>query len=460
MPRTRSGTLMPPGKDGIWKARITKTCDDGAVARPLYSLGTTDRSIAKRKLQKLVSAVQRGTDLETAPEIAESDQAVKEFAEDWLRKRQTQGVVSVEAERAHLERHVLDAIGHLPVGDVRPSHIRGILEDIAEKTYAKGKKRIVERRYGRETIAKVRGILHGLFRCAHQDDLIEQNPVAPVRSPKVREVKRERMILTDDEFARFVACEQVDVELRMLSLVARCEGGMRAGDLTRWDWAELDRIHFAECVVPRAKTGTPQRLGVPPALAPILRAWWERAGCPECGPVFPSRHGKRAGDFKKSGGGFAARLRRELFRAGIVRMPPVEVPATKAGMRTDLGQCALGTQPGPNPNDPLYFETAASLPVDFHSFRRAFNTALAEANVSVQRAMALASHSDAKTHMRYVMRTRGMRTIPDAALPRLPSALGDGSTYALRATSEVSETPGIGTAVTIQPRLPGSALKS
>jgi hypothetical protein len=34
-------------------------------------------------------------------------------------------------------------------------------------------------------------------------------------------------ILTDDEFLRFVGCAAVVLELRMLSLVARCEGGMR-----------------------------------------------------------------------------------------------------------------------------------------------------------------------------------------------------------------------------------------
>ena len=32
------------------------------------------------------------------------------------------------------------------------------------------------------------------------------------------------------------------------------------------------------------------------------------------------------------------RGRYELFRAGVVRMPPIEVPATKKGMRTDLGK--------------------------------------------------------------------------------------------------------------------------
>src|SRR6185369_6989821 len=75
----------------------------------------------------------------------------------------------------------------------------------------------------------------------------------------------------------------------------------------------------------------------------------------------------------------------------------------------------------PDPRDPLYFETATTLPVDFHSFRRAFNTALAGANVNVQRAMHLAGHSDAKTHMRYVMRSPAMRAIPAEALPHLPA---------------------------------------
>lgn len=47
--------------------------------------------------------------------------------------------------------------------------------------------------------------------------------------------------------------------------------------------------------------------------------------------------------------------------------------------------------------DPLYFETAVTQPVDFHSFRRGFNTALAEAGINVQTAMALAP---TRTHER------------------------------------------------------------
>jgi len=62
-----------------------------------------------------------------------------------------------------------------------------------------------------------------------------------------------------------------------------------------------------------------------------------------------------------------------------------------------------------------------SLPVDFHSLRRAFNTALAEAGVNVQRAMHLASYSDPRVHHRYVMRTKAMQQMPAEALPQLPA---------------------------------------
>ncbi|MEO6419640.1 MAG: tyrosine-type recombinase/integrase, partial [Polyangiaceae bacterium] len=62
-----------------------------------------------------------------------------------------------------------------------------------------------------------------------------------------------------------------------------------------------------------------------------------------------------------------------------------------------------------------------TLPVDFHSFRRAFASALAEAGVNVQHAMHLTAHSDPRVHARYVMDTVAMRTIPEAALPPVAS---------------------------------------
>ena len=431
MPRQRTGTLVAPGPDGIWKGRISKTVvlrsGGTRTTRPLYSLGTMDKSLAQRKLTRLVALIESGRDPVDAAHGASAVECVRDYADAWLGKREVQGIAKAPLERGYLRNHAFTAIGALPLGDVTPGHIRGILDDVAAKGLRRG------------TVEQVRGVLHRLFDDAWRAEIIESNPVARVKLPPMREVKKERVILTDEEFSRFVACSEVDLELRMLSLVARCEGGMRTGDLHKWDWSMIDRAHFAECFIPRCKTRSPQPLAIPETLAPFLRAWWERAGKPESGAVFPARTGKRVGQAKRPSNSYADRLRRGLFQAGVTRMEPVEAPATGKGTRTDLGKVGVGTKLAPNPRDPLYFETATTLAVDFHSFRRAFNTALAEAGVNVQHAMHLASHADAKVHARYVMSTKAMRTIPSAALPRLPLE-------GLLDVSKTTETAGIVTA--------------
>ena len=90
--------------------------------------------------------------------------------------------------------------------------------------------------------------------------------------------------------------------------------------------------------------------------------------------------------------------------------------------------------------DPLYVETTTTLPVDFHSTRRAYNTALARANVNVQTAMILAGHTDPKVHQRYVDQTIG-RAIPEAALPHLALERTRDETETLSHRSRESDRP-------------------
>lgn len=65
----------------------------------------------------------------------------------------------------------------------------------------------------------------------------------------------------------------------------------------------------------------------------------------------------------------------------------------------------------------LFTETVTTLPVDFHSTRRAYATALVRANVNAQTAQVLAGHSDPKVHQRYVH--AAIQALPEAATPAL-----------------------------------------
>src|SRR5262249_20327056 len=152
------------------------------------------------------------------------------------------------------------------------------------------------------------------------DELIDENPVARVRTPKMHEVRRERMILTDDEYLQYFACAEADLEIRMMVMISRCAGGARTGDLNRLDWSQIDTFAFEKLVLPRPKTLTPQELEIPAPMRPHLRAWWEQHGSPRSGPCFPCRRGPRKGGFKKpQGNTYSGRFRRDLLRAGINR---------------------------------------------------------------------------------------------------------------------------------------------
>jgi hypothetical protein len=67
----------------------------------------------------------------------------------------------------------------------------------------------------------------------------------------------------------------------------------------------------------------------------------------------------------------------------------------------------------------LFEETGFTLPVDFHSWRRAYAQALADADVNAQQAAALAGHADLGAHMRYLRNAGKLRRLPESALPQL-----------------------------------------
>ncbi len=247
------------------------------------------------------------------------------------------------------------------------------------------------------------------FKRARIEKVIDTRPMEDLELPDgLKKDKRPFVSPTDAEIGKYLAAEKLDLELKLLVLVARTEGGMRTAETIRWDWTMVDREGFAFCTIARAKTGEVQTLEIPAMLRPFLRVWWTRAGRPVAGPVFPVRRGPRAGKDKKARGtSFAGRMRRDFFRAGVVRLPPI----VKDG------------KPTPNPADPLYFDTPVSRRMNFHSMRRAYARALAKADVNVQTAMTLASHADSKTHMGYVRELEAARPVPAAALPILDPGL-------------------------------------
>lgn len=395
MPKPRTGTLE--WRKRGWAVRLTVDVD-GESIRKWFDLGTEDKQVAKRKAARL--SKHHGQSPAAIVEAAKTLETYVEASERIREKRRGEGVKNVRNEDTIDKLYIVPAIGQMDVRDVRPGHINTLLDGAATA----GK--------SQETLKHIRAALNNVFDNLWRAELIPENPVARVRVPKGKRDRRERAVLTDLELVVYLAWSHSDerhqhavLERQTMSIVARCFGGLRTGDLhaLRWDALETTNGAFTFGWAPRKKTSRPQKLSIPPMMRPILHDWWTRHGQPTVGLVFPSLRGSMAGVGEKQGVSHAGAFRRDLkraFTAALEANPKASVP--KKG--------------SPRWNE-LFEQTSHTKPVDFHSWRRAFNQALADAEVNAQTASALAGHADLGAHMRYLTNTSKMRTIPEAALP-------------------------------------------
>jgi integrase len=386
--RPRKGTLEMRGE--TWHARLTVTVA-GEVIRQWRDTGTNDKTAARRKLARWVKESAAGTALPN-PDAAKAPETVASYAEGWIDSRRRRGIASADYEARIFERVWKPTIGHMALGAVMASHIRGVLDDAATGRLlpVKRKGQTTEPKpYSRQTVAHIRATIFRLFDSAWRDELISENRVARVSVPEMVETKKPRAVLSDPEIVALVSHPDVDAEIKVLLLLSRCIGGIRSGDLNAMTWDAFSP-GFEVCTLVRRKTrkkrSTPEPFEVPEMARPFVAAWWERQGRPAAGPVFPVRKGERAGLAKKATNmSYADRLRRELARAGIVRHE-------------------------------LHHETATTLPVDFHSTRRAYAQALARIGLNAQEAARLTGHADLDVHQRY-LESAAVRVLPSAAVP-------------------------------------------
>jgi integrase len=399
--RKRTGVLIltRSGYSGkLWTVR------DGEKVRITVPLGTDNKTVARRKLARLLESEN--------PTVAEA-QRPETFEEAGRRVVTSQGEAGMKTwrDRMHRLRFAFQEFGALPVTGVRAAHIRAALDAAKNGGFA--------RRTLMHLQVDISTVLVDLLR----DELILTNPATIVTTPKgAKTDDRERVILTDDEFTAFMACPGISSELHMMALTSRTLGGMRTSDLHALDWAHVDTVTWVSAHVPRPKTKTKDRLALPPVLVPQLQAWWRGQGEPSTGAVFPVRRGERAGQHKKGKISYAKALRDALWIVGIFRPQPGFTEAFLAWKDLVAGEADMAQQDAAELQAKRYCLIQSGSdeykPLDFHSFRRAYNTALADAGVNVQTAMRLAGHRNASTHMRYVLLAETLET-PFAALPVL-----------------------------------------
>lgn len=236
--RKPTGTLIWT-KDG-WAGRVPVVVGyvDGKPVREKrwFPLGTTNKSVARRKLNKIVADLAAGA-LPTA-EQTKAVETVDSFAGTWLDARDKRGLPSAANERRYYERVWRSAIGHLRLDEVAASHVQSVLDAAAAGRIVKLKRNsdAPDERYSRESIMHMRATMLRMFEAAWREELIPENRVKRTQVPELDETKKARTVLTDREIGQLVAHPEVDGETKVLVLLGRTIGGLRTGDLNRLDW--------------------------------------------------------------------------------------------------------------------------------------------------------------------------------------------------------------------------------
>jgi integrase len=418
--RPRTGSLV--WRKGGWSARYW-TVKDGEPVRVCVALGTDNKTVARRKLERLLTA-------ESVPADGDARriETFEEAARASVKKQAREGLATWKDRLHRLEAWAFPAFGGMPIDKLRPPHVLEALE--ACQRDGRSRRTIMHLKIDISTV------LEDLWR----EEQIPENVARKARVPKNAHVdERRRVVLADEEFGALMSSPHLGAELATMAYTSRTFGGMRTSDLHAWDWKHVDTGGWADAHVPRPKTKSSDRLALPASFLPVLQAWWRKHGSPTSGPVFPVRKGPRAGKRKQGKSSYAWHLREAIWLAGIVR--PLdgfgEAHESWRAAQLELERAVGRKAARPVADDLVAVASAAEArarelcliqagsedfkPLDFHSFRRAFATGLADAGVNVQQAMALAGHRNASTHMKYVRITEVLE-VPLAALPKLQKA--------------------------------------
>jgi len=423
MARPITGYLEPTASEFIIRVRTKHPITGDKVDEPIHT-GTLDEGLAKQLQPVLVKKFLEslGMPAQANGQKYEPVLTLGDYAVEFFKRREAARVLTWEDEerwwRVFCKRHLAE---YQP-GNVSRTKIEDVyIEALKQGTSKKIDGKWVTKDLSLESLKKIKGVLFRLFDYLDGADLIHRNPVPKAKLPSLADDHREREQLTDEEFLIYASWPStlawskaenlqrerdglpllVDAEIQTMSILARTVGAMRTSDLHALKWERLLWDSWTLQVVRpktrKKKTPKAEPFVVPEEVRPFILRWWEATGRHTKGPIFPSR-GRRAGVSQdvskaerkaKTGGSYAHRFRRDLLACGLNRHE-------------------------------LHHETDDSLPVDFHSWRRANATSAALAGLHGRAGQEQTGHATPEMFELYVSkRILNQRPVivPDAMNP-------------------------------------------
>ncbi len=211
------GSIFRRKSDGRWSAILT--VGDG---KRKYFYGAT-----RKEVQDKLKQAQR--DLDQGKLIIGPHQPLSHFLDHWLEDvhKPTIRQSSYIKYRRFLDRHILPALGTLPVNKVTPQHIQGLYGQLT-KAGLSG-----------VTIRSIHGLLHRALATALRWNLVSSNACDAVTLPRYAPAAARP--LSRDEIRRLLDAARGHTLEALLTLAVTT--GMREGELLGLRWPDIDFQH-------------------------------------------------------------------------------------------------------------------------------------------------------------------------------------------------------------------------
>jgi integrase len=283
-------TLTPAGTP-VWRVKYRLGGKEGLYAVGVYPEISLDAARAERAGIK--TQLRQGRDpvqarkSTRAERTAAGDNTFATVVADWLAKRKSgwSTIHYAKSSRA-FDRDVLPRLGRLPVSEITPAMVAGVVESVLK-------------RGARDTAAKILQHCSGVFRLAQARGLCRDNPALPVvevlpkktttgRMPAVLTFQGLGAILRGAEGARLSPAVRLAHRLCAFTVA-------RISNIVEADWSEFDlHADVPTWVISRSKMKSRDRLHdhkiiLSQAMAAELRDWRSIVGSK--GFVFPSPTG-------------------------------------------------------------------------------------------------------------------------------------------------------------------------
>lgn len=269
--------------DGRWRAQW----DYGIVAgKRIRKTRTCSPPDAMRKARAALVELQRGAIGGILPDTATTG----EWVVYWLDKITKARPTTKDGYRSKIDTHIVPAIGHIRLQDLRPDHVRAMQTAMRAKGLAPN------------TVKQVHSILSAALRVAVDEGRIPRNPAA-VRSASVTGERNPHPIVQLQDAGRIVNAAQSPRE--QARLMAALWLGLRQSEALGLTWSDVHetaavphvevrqvarRLAGEGMVLQAPKSATSQRVTpMSPAVAGVFAMWRGDSG--GRGFVWPSPTG-------------------------------------------------------------------------------------------------------------------------------------------------------------------------